>query len=162
MRTGAQSDVKSWSARAVGSNCHSARRVCFSTCSHLQCSFSGLQAPYKEFATHLTTPRGKGKEHVCSIPLLDLPDGILEAISMHLPPASMCLLQLTCRHLNNLLQHDRCAGCFCSNNMCLQCSYLGCPLTHMQSAIGETSVHSACCARRPYIATVCNVQLAEV
>ena len=41
------------------------------------------------------------------MPFLDLPDGIIEEIGLRLPPASMCLLQSTCRHLKMVLQQDR-------------------------------------------------------
>ncbi|KAL3135472.1 hypothetical protein ABBQ38_005952 [Trebouxia sp. C0009 RCD-2024] len=73
-----------------------------SLCAHF------AQTPFMELASQLlTAPRDCVKHQESSIPLLDLPDGLLEAISMCLPPASVCVLQSSCRHLKGLLQNDR-------------------------------------------------------
>ncbi len=42
------------------------------------------------------------------MPLLDLPDGVLEEIASLLPASCLALLQVTCHHLNTLLRRDRC------------------------------------------------------
>lgn len=64
-----------------------------------------LQAAYREFVRP-----GRTKEAsvlMDSVPLLELPDGILAEIASQLPPAGLAILQTTCKHLNSLLMHNR-------------------------------------------------------
>lgn len=39
--------------------------------------------------------------------LLELPDAVVELVAAHLPPRCMAQLQTTCKHMQQLLGHDR-------------------------------------------------------
>lgn len=73
------------------------------------CTVSALepQAAYKDlvkFGSPRFVPILQDTE---GMPLLDLPDGVLEEIASLLPASCLALLQVTCHHLNTLLKQDR-------------------------------------------------------
>lgn len=67
-----------------------------------------LQAAYKDlirFGSPRSVPILQDTE---GMPLLNLPDGVLEEVASLLPASCLAVLQVTCHHLNILLRQDRC------------------------------------------------------
>ena len=68
-----------------------------------------LQTAYKQIACQSVGAEAPGRDTraVASIPLLILPDNVVEETAQHLSVSSLASLQATCKHLNLILQHDR-------------------------------------------------------
>ena len=79
---------------------------CFSDCTVDE--GPGLQAAYKDLI-RIGSPRSVPiLQDTEGMPLLDLPDSVLEEIASLLPASCLAILQVTCHHLNTLLRQDRC------------------------------------------------------
>ncbi|KAL0024861.1 hypothetical protein WJX79_007367 [Trebouxia sp. C0005] len=92
--------VKSWRATAMLRTTSPHRGAC-------KIPTLDPQAAYKDlikFGSPKSVPILQDTE---GLPLLDLPDGVLEEIASWLPASCLALLQATCHHLNTLLRQDR-------------------------------------------------------